>query len=155
MVSALEDTVADLSDAGLDAGDVREVVALADRHRDVLDEIDRPHLLHGDLWVPNVMLDPDAPEPTITGVLDHDRASWGDPAADWTIHVVRERTDRDAFWDTYGRPEDTPSTEWRALVYRARHIAAIRLERHRLGNHDRIADNYEDMREILGLLKEI
>lgn len=157
VVSALEDTVADLSDAGLDAGDVREVVSHADRHRAVLDEIDRPHLLHGDLWVPNVMLDPEAPEPTVTGVLDHDRASWGDPAADWTIHVVRERpgTDRDTFWDTYGRPEDSLSAEWRALVYRARHIAAVRLERHRLGRHDRIADNYQDLRQVLELLATI
>jgi len=102
--------------------------------------------------VPNVLLAPGAPEPTITGVLDHDRASWGDPAADWTIHVVGLRAERDPFWDTYGRPPRTPGALWRALVYRARHIGAVRLERHRLGRHDRIADSYEQLREVLGLL---
>ncbi|KAA2253828.1 aminoglycoside phosphotransferase family protein [Solihabitans fulvus] len=155
LVSALEDTEADLVDAGLDASDVREVVAAAAKGSAVLDEIDRPRLLHGDLWVPNVMLDPDAPEPTITGVLDHDRASWGDPAADWVVHIAGLRAERDPFWETYGRRDEADgSAAWRALIYRARHIGAIRLERHRLGEHARIPDTYQEMREVLGLLAD-
>jgi aminoglycoside phosphotransferase (APT) family kinase protein len=152
--AVLADTAEDLADAGLDAGDVHDVMAHADRRRAVLDEVDRPHLLHGDLWVPNVMLAPDAPEPTIVGVLDHDRASWGDPAADWCVHLASERpgTERDAFFDTYGRPDDSPHAQWRALVYRAVHVGAIRLERHRLGRHDRVPASYEEMRQLLGLL---
>ncbi len=154
VISSLEDTAADLEDAGLDASDVREVVAVASRRRTVLDEIDVPRLLHGDLWVPNVMLALDTPEPTITGVLDHDRALWGDPAADWTIFIAGQRpgTERDAFWETYGGPQDTPGTVWRALIYRARHVSAIRLERHRLRRHAKISGSYAEMREVLDLL---
>ncbi len=154
VISSLEDAASDLEDAGLDARDVREVVAAAVRRRTVLDEIDGPRLLHGDLWVPNVMLAPDAAEPTITGVFDHDRASWGDPAADWTIFLASQRpgTERDAFWETYGRPQDTHGAVWRSLIYRAQHVGAIRLERHRLGRHAKIPGSYEEMREVLGLL---
>lgn len=145
---------ADLEDAGLDAGDVREVVAVAGRRRTVLDEIDEPRLLHGDLWVPNVMLALDTPEPTITGVLDHDRASWGDPAADWTTWMIAQRpaTERAAFWETYGVPPDTARAVWRAQIYRARHVSAVRLERHRLRRHTKIAGSYAEMREVLDLL---
>lgn len=108
----------------------------------------------GDLWVPNVMLALDAPEPTITGVLDHDRASWGDPAADWTIFIADQRpdTERAAFWEAYGAPHETAPAVWRALIYRARHVSAIRLERHRLRRHTKIAGSYAEMREVLDLL---
>jgi aminoglycoside phosphotransferase (APT) family kinase protein len=151
-ISGLENTAADLEDAGLDAGDLREVIVAATRRRTLLDEITQPRLLHGDLWTPNLMLAPGAPEPTITGVLDHDRASWGDPAADWTIFVAGQKSGMEPFWETYGRPHDTPHARWRTLIYRAVHVGASRLERHRLGRHAKIPASYDDMREILGHL---
>ncbi|MEU6070677.1 hypothetical protein ABZ864_41110 [Streptomyces sp. NPDC047082] len=45
----MEDIAADLEGVGLDAGDVRKVVAAAVRHRTVLDEVTEPALLGGDL----------------------------------------------------------------------------------------------------------
>lgn len=152
VLSSLEDTAADLEDAGLDAADVWRVTDLAAARRATLDEITEPRLLHGDLWVPNVMLAPAAPEPTITGLLDHDRASWGDPAADWGIHIALQRADRAPFWDTYGTLRDTAAVRWRALVYRARHIGAVRLERHRIGRADRIPASYADLSAVLDAL---
>ncbi|HEY0804522.1 MAG TPA: aminoglycoside phosphotransferase family protein [Pseudonocardiaceae bacterium] len=147
MLSTVDKTVADLADASLDTGDLRQVMAIADNA--VLDEIVEPRLLHGDLWVPNVMLAAGAPEPTITGVFDHDRASWGDPAADWSVHVVGQRPEREPFWDTYGRPDGTDNAVWRGLVYRAMHLGAARLERHRLGEYDKLAENYDQLRDVL------
>ncbi|GAB3574510.1 phosphotransferase [Amycolatopsis endophytica] len=123
--------------------------AIAERHRDVLDDITEPRLLHGDLWTPNVLLSPGAPDPVISGVLDHDRASWGDPAADWGPYLA---TRRPAFWEGYGAPADTPRSRWRALIYRARHLGALRLERHRLGKADRVAASYSEMCAVLGAL---
>ena len=146
---SLHDTAADLDDAGLDSRDVREVTHIVEQSSDILDEITEPRLLHGDLWLPNVMFAAGAPEPTVTGIFDHDRASWGDPAADWPIYVARQRAERDPFWETYGRPADTQENTWRALVYQARHLGAVRLERHRLGRHDRIAATYEEMRGVV------
>lgn len=154
VVRSLEEVAADLEDAGLDAGDVRAVLALASGNRPILDEIVQPRLLHGDLWVPNVIIAQGAPAPTLVGVLDHDRALWGDPAADWTVFMASRRpgTERDAFWETYGALPDTPHAKWRGLVYRALHIAAIRLEHHRLGRHTMIPGNYEEMRDVVRML---
>jgi aminoglycoside phosphotransferase (APT) family kinase protein len=151
VLSIVDDTVADLHDAGLDNTDVREVAALAAKNSAVLDEITEPRLLHGDLWVPNVRLAGDR----IVGVFDHDRAWWGDPAADWSIYEVGRRpgTDRDAFWDTYGRPAASPEAAWRFALYRAVHIGAVRIERHRLGRADSIPASYEGMAQVLTELR--
>jgi aminoglycoside phosphotransferase (APT) family kinase protein len=150
VLSELDNTVADLRDAGLDDGDVREVAALASKNSAVLDEITEPRLLHGDLWVPNVRLDGER----VVGVFDHDRAMWGDPAADWSVYEAGRRpgADRDAFWDTYGRPSKSRNAAWRSALYRAVHTGAVRLERHRLGLADRIPASYEDMARLLAEL---
>ncbi|MEU9141029.1 phosphotransferase [Streptomyces sp. NPDC048404] len=93
-LSAIAD---DVSRAGLDAADEREVADLAAENHKVLDEITEPRLLTGDLWTVNTML-ADAPTPVISGVLDLDRNLWGDPAADWTIRMASAKTDeRTAF----------------------------------------------------------
>ncbi|MER8009642.1 hypothetical protein [Streptomyces sp. NPDC094149] len=39
------------------------------------------------------MLDPEAPEPVITRVLDLDRTLFGDPFADWTIRMASTKND--------------------------------------------------------------
>jgi aminoglycoside phosphotransferase (APT) family kinase protein len=153
IVAALADIVADLDDLSLDAADARELLEIAKHNRPVLDEVRDPRLLHGDLWTINVMLEPDAPEPTVSGLFDCDRVTWGDPESDWAIYRAAGRpgTERDAFWDTYGPLNDAPQARWRRLVYEARNIAASRLERHRLG-HD-IAGSYDDLAAALTRLQ--
>ena len=100
LIGYFTDAAADLEDTGLDADDVRRVAAAAARHRDILDEITEPRLMHGDLWTANFMVEPGAPVPTITGVCDCDRVWWGDPMADWVIYRAHRcpGTERDAFW---------------------------------------------------------
>jgi aminoglycoside phosphotransferase (APT) family kinase protein len=151
VLSIVDDTVADLHDAGLDSADMREVAALAAKSAAVLDEITEPRLLHGDLWVPNVRLDGER----IVGVFDHDRTMWGDPAADWSIFEASRRpgTDRDAFWDTYGRPAESRNAVWRSALYRAVHMGAVRIERHRLGRADAIPAGYEEIAQLLAQLR--
>ena len=121
--------------AGLAADEVRRIAAAVETHRDVLDRVTEPRLLHGDLWTLNVLVDPDAAEPTITGVLDFDAASWGDPLADWPIHQARNRagTEVDAFWAGYGQLPDDADAELRQQFYRARSRAGARLDIHRRG----------------------
>jgi aminoglycoside phosphotransferase (APT) family kinase protein len=104
--------------AGLDAGQVRRLIAACARHREALDEITVPALLHGDLWTLNLLVDSDPDRPTITGVLDCDAASWGDPMADWPITRVLSKpgTAVDAFWQTYGRPSENEASRVRALL---------------------------------------
>jgi len=54
-----------------------------------------------------------------------------------------------AFWDTYGPHAATAADTWRALVYEARHLRAIRLERHRLHNPCGVDDTYTSMAAVL------
>lgn len=154
VVASLTDIAADVEGAGLDAGDLRAAVAAAERHRDALEGIREPRLLAGDLWNVNVMLDPVAAEPTITGVLDLDRTWWGDPAADWTIRMASAKpgTERDAFWETYGQPDRSEPATVRGLIYELRHLGTIRLERHRLGNADGVRTSYAEVAAVLGRL---
>ncbi|WP_127361662.1 phosphotransferase family protein [Actinacidiphila soli] len=153
VTASLEDIAADLDSVGLDAADLRKVAAVAAHHRDVLDEITQPRLLAGDLWTVNVMLADHAAEPMISGVLDMDRTWWGDPAADWTIRMALAKQDeRVAFWDTYGPQDRSPATAWRSHLYEARHLGAIRLERHRLGNTDGVNNTFGTMATVLSAL---
>ena len=122
-------------DAGLDSTPVRRIDAAVGTHRDAVDAVVEPRLLHGDLWQLNVLVaGPD--DVTVTGVLDWDAASWGDPLADWTIHQVRLRagkSDVDAFWEMYGPPPDDADAGVRQLLYEARSRAGSRLDIHRRG----------------------
>ncbi|EEP72216.1 phosphotransferase [Micromonospora sp. ATCC 39149] len=58
-----------------------EVLALVDTHAHVLDDVDTPTLVHFDLWPGNIFVTGDG-EPRITGLIDHERAFWGDAAAE-------------------------------------------------------------------------
>ncbi|WP_406629355.1 phosphotransferase family protein [Amycolatopsis sp. WGS_07] len=151
LIAYFEDNAADVEDIGLDATDLRAVAAWARRDAGLLDEITEPRLLHGDLWHVNVML---TPELEIVGVIDHDRSWWGDPAADWTIHMASAKPgEREAFWDTYGQPDTSSAARRRALYYRARHLGAVRLERHRLGKEGRMEESYSELAEVLAALE--
>ena len=155
VIAFYADLAADLDDAGLDSADVREVAEAAGKYQSALDEVTEPRLLHGDLWTVNVMMAVESPEPTITGVFDNDRTSWGDPEADWTIFMAAKKpgTERDAFWETYGLLSSSAEAALRSLFYVAKHLGAIRLERHRLGNADAVLETYPQMREVLDQLR--
>jgi aminoglycoside phosphotransferase (APT) family kinase protein len=143
----------DLEQAGLDGIDVREAAELAVHRRATLDEVREPRLLTGDLWTVNCLLDANAPEPLISGVLDFDRTEFGDPAADWTIRMAQAKHDeRESFWQSYGAQNQTPAALWRANLYEARHLAAIRLERHRLNNQEAVRESYATMAKVLAQL---
>lgn len=141
---------ADLTDAGLDAGAITKLVEVADRDRAVLDEIAEPRLLHGDLWVGNTMLAQGTPEPLINGVFDCDRTLWGDPEADWPIYLTLRKpgSERDAFWESYGRVGRTENARWRALIYEAKHATALLLEFHRFGMDGELAKTYGEIRDL-------
>jgi hypothetical protein len=64
----------------------------------------------------------------INGVLDSDRCVFGDRAADWTIRTAAAKTDeRTAFWESYGDLDRSSAAVWRARLYEARHLGAVRL----------------------------
>ena len=135
LVSQFKALAADQVDAGLDPDGCRRIIDLARHHRAVLDDIPGPRLLHGDLWTLNLLIDAAAAEPTITGVLDSDRACWGDPLGDVPLDRVRHlaEAEQDAFFTGYGTPVSTAGTELREQFYRARHLIGSQLDIQRRG----------------------
>ncbi|WP_084798886.1 phosphotransferase [Actinosynnema mirum] len=90
----------------------RAARAVAEERGELLDRVDRASLLTGDLWTPDVLLADGAPRPLVTGVLDLDRAEWGDPLADWAVWTARRKPGREGFWGGYGTlPDDEGALE--------------------------------------------
>ncbi|MFF4117800.1 phosphotransferase family protein [Streptomyces sp. NPDC001714] len=67
------------ADLGVPAAGIRSLVA---EGGPALDEVTEPRLVHFDLWPGNIFVDDRADAPRITGLIDHERAFWGDPAAE-------------------------------------------------------------------------
>jgi fructosamine-3-kinase len=73
-------------------------MALLEKHLHVFDTCTTSHLCHGDLWVTNLLVDTDG---DVTGVLDFDRACWGD--VEWDLAIAEYcGITRDPFWEGYG-----------------------------------------------------
>lgn len=154
LVWQFETAAADVVRAGHDGSDLSAVAAAAERHSDVLDEITEPRLLHGDGWTGNFLVDADL---TVTGVVDWDRAEWGDPLADWAIQRALQRpgTVRDAFWTGYGSPR-TVANGPRQDFYHARFLLDCRLDMIRPGavtDPAGIAANHAELAEVLARLR--
>jgi fructosamine-3-kinase len=68
----------------------------------VLDEIQQPSLVHWDLWPVNVFVVPgDDGRYSIEGIIDWERAFWGDPEAE--APLVTMLTFKPSFFKGYGR----------------------------------------------------
>lgn len=163
VVNWLESTIRDVELAQLDASDLEIVLAIAYQHADILDEIKVPSLLHGDLWTVNVLVKRDerpSIPPTITAILDADRASWGDPMSDWTIFLMRYHPRyAKAFWETYAgtghAPEMDRAARLRLEIYHACHIGSARLEQAREHNQEKVQFSYQDMQTVLSALNKL
>ena len=67
-------------------------------HADVLDAVDTPVLVHFDLWSGNILLH----EGAISGLVDAERAFWGDPLAEMVSVALFADIEQDrAFLDGY------------------------------------------------------
>lgn len=89
------------------------------RHADVLDEVVTPVLVHFDLWAGNILVD----SGRITGLVDGERAFWGDPLADLASVALFADIEQDpAFVSGYraagGRLTFDESTRRRLALYR-------------------------------------
>ncbi|WP_169946168.1 phosphotransferase family protein [Microbispora sp. H11081] len=62
-----------------------EIVGLVHMNAHVLDQVTTPSLVHFDLWPGNVFLDGDR---RVQALIDHERAFWGDPLADFVTPTI-------------------------------------------------------------------
>ncbi|RCG33239.1 aminoglycoside phosphotransferase family protein [Sphaerisporangium album] len=89
-----------------------------------LDEVTAPALVHFDMWPGNVFLTPPADgPPRIQALIDHERAFWGDPLADFvTPTIFGELADDDPLLAGYreagGKLRLTPAARTREALYR-------------------------------------
>ncbi len=78
---------------------------------------DRPvpaSLLHMDVWAQNILVDGGS---TLTGLLDWDRALWGDPEIEFAV-LDYCGISKPAFWEGYGGTrEDSPEARVRNFFY--------------------------------------
>jgi aminoglycoside phosphotransferase (APT) family kinase protein len=77
---------------------VEQLRELAWGHADVLDAVNTPVLVHFDLWAGNILLH----EGAISGLVDGERAFWGDPLAEMASVALFADIEQDtAFLDGY------------------------------------------------------
>jgi aminoglycoside phosphotransferase (APT) family kinase protein len=105
----------------LPLGLIRDLTAA---HAGALDEVTTPVLVHFDLWDGNILVDSSDEPSRIGGLIDAERAFWGDPLADFvSLGLLSDiRKDR-AFLDGY-RQAGGPvvldaSSEVRLALYRS------------------------------------
>ena len=128
IIDRLERVVRAMTEAQLDVTDIRSVLAIVQNQPTILDTIRQPHLLHGDLWLFNILIKRSSAGSNIVGILDADRAWWGDPLADWTMFVLEKSTSpdtqrfHDCFWQGYGQVDQTPNIAFRKTIYEAMHV---------------------------------
>ncbi|MFD0823141.1 phosphotransferase, partial [Micromonospora zhanjiangensis] len=84
--------------------------ALLRRHADALDAVDRPALVHFDLWDGNVMVRLDGVGGArVTGLIDGERALYGDPVAELvSLTLFRDLADEPAILAGYAAAAPTP-----------------------------------------------
>ncbi|GIH93714.1 phosphotransferase family protein [Planobispora siamensis] len=67
-----------------------EIMAAVRSRAGALDEVTSPRLVHFDVWPGNVFLTPGPPNgaPRVQAIIDHERAFWGDPLADFVTPTI-------------------------------------------------------------------
>jgi aminoglycoside phosphotransferase (APT) family kinase protein len=161
IVALFERIHADMRTGQLDAAALDVIMPAIRTNTWLLDEMTEPRLLHGDLWLFNLIIqDQHTDSPRIVGVLDADRAWWGDPMADWTMFVL-DKADgpgmndaRAAFWQAYGQPQRTTSAQLRSHVYDAMHAGIALLWATREDDQETIARAHHTLQRVADALSE-
>jgi fructosamine-3-kinase len=87
---------------------------LLDKYLPLFDRPVTSRLLHMDIWHQNILVDDSG---TVTGLVDWDRALWGDPEIEFAV-LDYCGISQPAFWEGYGQPRDwSPEAQVRQLFY--------------------------------------
>lgn len=124
--------IAYLEQGNQNTNSLHQVFAYLQAQPQRLAEVQRPCLLHGDLWCFNLLIDRQFTPPQIVGVIDADRAWWGDPLADMTNFLLAIRTEEPewqapiaAFCGSYGPLAPDEAAKRRLTLYKAMHLGAV------------------------------
>lgn len=91
---------------------------IAERMLPLLEEVKVPMLIHGDLWLRNILIQKQGEQYKISAILDWDRSLWGEPYFEWILYGTEPHQ---SFWQSYGRtmPEKNTPAYLRVLLYKA------------------------------------
>lgn len=132
--SWVDGMVQDFDKQGLVVDGIENFRQLLRRGADRIDAVGTPCLVHGDLWPRNILVAQRAGAWVITGILDAERAFWGDPAAEWIFSFLDIP---DEFWRAYGRSFSLGMLDgaaaFRRRCYEARGALQLILEGRRHG----------------------
>lgn len=130
-----------------------EILALVERCRDSLEAVEEPRLVHWDLWDGNVFVQ----EGKITGLIDFERALWGDPLLE---AYFRSGSLSEAFRQGYGvEAPFTPAEETRRQLYDLYLNLVLHVERpyrqfasvnHGVRTRSWLAQTWQRIQEVLG-----
>ena len=151
-----------LKDHGADISYFADIFSLVRSVPAAFNDVQTSHLLHGDLWTFNLLVTRKDEKPTISGVLDTERAWWGDPLADWIMFCLSIRKEEEewqerisAFYEGYGALEISPARQFRQQVYNAMHIGSSVVWGAKHGNRADIERGRKDLQRIAGLLPKL
>jgi aminoglycoside phosphotransferase (APT) family kinase protein len=152
-------TIADAEYMCVGTDALRCLLEFAYDHAAILDEIAYPRLLHGDLWLFNLLIQRTTEGPHVVGVLDADRGSWGDPLADWTFFLLHRRAtpqEQMLFWKGYGgEPDTSPGPRLRSLMYQGLHYGKILSVARRDGNERAVHKASRSLAEVVHMLQNV
>ncbi len=136
-----ESLIRDIEKTGhYSAAECRFMERLPDKHIDVFDYDAPASLLHMDVWAQNILADGGS----LSGLLDWDRALWGDPGIEFAV-LDYCGISEPAFWEGYGKERDVSrEARIRGVFYHLYELQKYIVIRHGRGNNPALARSYRD-----------
>ncbi|MDC7126674.1 MAG: aminoglycoside phosphotransferase family protein [Spirochaetales bacterium] len=111
-----------------------------EEHSSILSGVTEPSLVDFDLWAGNIFLKETGGEYKITGIVDFERAFWGDPLADFpsAVMLLKDLDKEEDFWTAYTKAaeratERSKEEEARIVMYRMYLFTIMAVETYRYG----------------------
>ncbi len=136
VVSWISGMIEDMQHFQLPSEDAEAFLSVVIEGSELLDEIEQPRLIHGDLWPKNILVNRCNSKLEITALLDAERAFWGDPSAEWIFTFLDIP---DSFWRGYGTLKTSEGAKFRRRVYEGRGAIQLCLEAWRFHFDDAFA----------------
>lgn len=97
-------------DLGIRYDEIRSLLA---EHKEVLKNVIKPQFVHWDLWDGNLLIK----DGQITGIMDFERALWGDPLMEYYFQWTTDNDGITAFMEGYGLTSFTKEDRMKRIQY--------------------------------------